>query len=215
MLNGNLFIDAPHGRLEAIYRPTNHEAERVALVLHPHPLYDGTMHNKVVYRAAKALRETGFEVLRFNFRGVGASTGSFDNGVGELEDARVALDYLLSDQPQAREVLVAGFSFGSVVGLRLGCHDPRVDWMLAIGMPARYSNLEFLAGCTKPKFFIHGELDEIAPLAPLQQLLSELPAGGGNRLDTVPGAGHFFDEQSRELMELVAASVRRAGSEAS
>src|SRR5215831_3927756 len=120
---GNLFIPATHGRLEAIYRPKNDQAERVALVLHPHPLHGGTMHNKVVFRAAKALQESGFEALRFNFRGVGQSTGQYDEGRGETDDARVALDYLLSTQPQAREVIVAGFSFGSVAGLRLGCGD--------------------------------------------------------------------------------------------
>ncbi len=207
MLKGNFFIDAPHGRLEALYRPENHEAERVALVLHPHPLYSGTMHNKVVYRTAKALQDSGYETLRINFRGVGASTGSFGDGIGELEDARIALDFLLSDQPRAREVVVAGFSFGSVVGLRLGCADPRVDWILAIGMPARYSNLGFLDSCTKRKFFLHGELDDIAPLGPLKDLLSRLPADGGNRLETIAGAGHFFDDHGQELMAMVGRSV--------
>src|SRR5262249_59084965 len=103
---GNLFIPAPHGQLEAIYRPSNEMAERVALVLHPHPLHGGTMHNKVVFRAAKALQESGIETLRFNFRGVGKSTGEFDQGIGEVDHARIALDFLLDSQPRAREVIV-------------------------------------------------------------------------------------------------------------
>jgi len=179
---GNLFIPAPHGQLEAIYRPRNEQAERVALVLHPHPMGGGTMHNKVVFRAAKALQESGFETLRFNFRGVGASTGEYDEGRGERDDARIALEYLLQQQPHAREVIVAGFSFGSIVGLNIGCGDARVDKLIAIGAPARMDNLDFLRDCTKPKLFVHGVEDEIAPLAPLEEFLSELPATSDHRL---------------------------------
>ena len=113
MFVGRTLIPAPHGQLEAIYHPPAEPAERVALVLHPHPLYGGTMHNKVVYHAAKALEAAGFVTLRFNFRGVGASTGQHDRVGGASEDARVALDYLLAQQPAARAVLVAGFSFGA------------------------------------------------------------------------------------------------------
>ena len=200
---GNLFIPAPHGRLEAIYRPKSEQAERVALVLHPHPMHGGTMHNKVVFRAAKALGEVGFETLRFNFRGVGASTGEYDEGKGECDDARVALDYLLSVQPHAREVLLAGFSFGSVVGLRVGCADERVQRLIAIGAPARLSTLEFLQDCTKPKFFVHGELDEIAPLAPLEDILQQLPATTNYQLVRIANAGHFFDDQANELMTAI------------
>lgn len=200
---GNLFIPAPHGRLEAIYRPKSEQAERVALVLHPHPMHGGTMHNKVVFRAAKALGEVGFETLRFNFRGVGASSGEYDEGKGECDDARVALDYLLSVQPHAREVLLAGFSFGSVVGLRVGCADERVQRLIAIGAPARLSTLEFLQDCTKPKLFVHGELDEIAPLAPLEDILQQLPATTNYQLVRIANAGHFFDDQANELMTAI------------
>lgn len=200
---GNLFIPAPHGKLEAIYRPQNAQAERVALVLHPHPLFGGTMHNKVVFRAAKALQESGFETLRFNFRGVGHSTGEHDNGLGETDDARIALDYLLTEQSRAREIIIAGFSFGSIVGMRLGCADARVHRLIAIGAPARMSNLDFLRDCAKPKLFIHGEQDDIAPLAPLEAFLGELPASGNHSLVRIAGAGHFFDDQAEELMKAV------------
>ena len=200
---GNLFIPAPHGKLEAIYRPQNALAERVALVLHPHPLHGGTMHNKVVFRAAKALQEAGIETLRFNFRGVGHSTGQHDDGRGEGDDARIALDYLLTEQPQAREVIIAGFSFGSIVGMRVGCGDSRVDKLIAIGAPARMSSLEFLRECTKPKLFIHGTEDAIAPLVPLEEFLSTLPASSNYKLVRIAGAGHFFDDQAEELMKAV------------
>jgi alpha/beta superfamily hydrolase len=200
---GNLFIPAMHGRLEAIYRPKTNQAERVALVLHPHPLHGGTMHNKVVFRAAKALNECGFETLRFNFRGVGLSSGEYDEGRGECADAQVALDYLLDSQTNAREVIVAGFSFGSIVGLRVGCSDERVNRLIAIGVPARMGNLDFLAACAKPKLFIHGIEDDIAPLAPLEEFLTTLPAGSDFKLERIAGAGHFFDNHAGELMRTI------------
>jgi uncharacterized protein len=200
---GNFFIPAPHGQLEAIYRPTNHLAERVALVLHPHPLHGGTMHNKVVFRAARALNAAGYETLRFNFRGVGYSTGTFDEGAGEAEDARLALDYLLSKQPQARTVIVAGFSFGSAIGLRIGCGDPRVTKLIAIGAPVRMYDRAFLLACTKPKLFIHGTADEVAPLAPMEDLITSLPAENNWQLAKIAGAGHFFDDQLEALMKVV------------
>jgi alpha/beta superfamily hydrolase len=200
---GNLLIPAPHGHLEAIYRPDDEQAERVALVLHPHPQHGGTMHNKVVFRAARALQMAGFQALRFNFRGVGDSTGAFDGGRGEAEDARVALDYLLNEQPQAREVIIAGFSFGAAIGLRVGCHDARVHRLVAIGAPARSYDLSFLRDCLKPKLFIHGTEDEIAPLAPLEELLNSLPHENNYRLVRIPGAGHFFDDQLKDLMRAI------------
>lgn len=206
---GNLFIPAPHGLLEAIYRPKSNQAERVALVLHPHPLYQGTMHNKVVFRAAKALQESGFEPLRFNFRGVGLSTGKFDEGQGEYDDAVIALNYLLEDQPKAREVMIAGFSFGSVIGLRLGCSDDRVGRLIAIGVPARMGNLDFLIECSKPKLFIHGVEDDLAPMAPLEAFLNGLPAGSNHQLIRIAGAGHFFDDHAGELMRAIKDSVAK------
>lgn len=201
---GNLLIPCSHGQLEAIYRPHIEVAERVALVLHPHPQFGGTMHNKVVHRAARALEGCGFVTLRINFRGVGQSTGAYDEGQGETDDARTALDYLLTQQPQAREIIVAGFSFGSAVGLRLGCQDARVHRLIALGAPAKYYDFDLLANCRKPKLFVHGEEDVIAPLAPLLELLDQLPADNNFRLVRIAGAGHFFDDQLTELMQVIA-----------
>lgn len=201
---GNFFIPAPHGHLEVIYRPENHLAERVALVLHPHPLGGGTMHNKVVFRAARALNKAGYETLRFNFRGVGHSTGTFDDGAGEAEDARIALDYLLSKHPQARDVIVAGFSFGSAIGLRVGCADPRVTKLIAIGAPVRLHSRAVLLACNKPRLFIHGTKDELAPLAPIEELVNSLPPDTNCHLVKIEGAGHFFDDQLEDMMRVVA-----------
>ncbi len=204
---GNLYIPVSHGRLEAIYRPRTESAERVALLLHPHPLHGGTMHNKVVFRAARALQEAGFETLRFNFRGVGQSTGEFDDGRGECDDAVAALEYLVFHQPRAREVVIAGFSFGSIVGLKVGCCDPGIHSLIAIGAPARFIDKDLLRECGKPILFIHGAEDDIAPLEPLKNTLETLPLSADQRLVVIEGAGHFFDDHSKELIEAIKAFV--------
>ena len=208
MFAGKTLIPTDHGQLEAIYRPSAEDAARVALVLHPHPLYGGTMHNPVVFHCARALHEAGFETLRINFRGVGESSGAYDDGQGEIDDARVALDYLLRQQPMAREVLVAGFSFGAAIGLRLGCTDPRVQRIVAIATPAGHYDLGFLARCTKPKLFVHGDRDDVAPLAMLRDALDRL-AVPAFELRVIAGTGHFFDGHLDELRAAVQGFVGR------
>src|SRR5918911_3646905 len=132
---GNLFIDAPHGRIEAIIKEPRGAARGAALVLHPHPLHGGTMHNKVVFRTARGLEDAGLATLRINFRGVGQSTGAHTAARGgEQEDARVALDYLVEKYP-ALPVFLAGFSFGARVGLEVGTRDPRVGFLIGVGTP--------------------------------------------------------------------------------
>jgi len=201
-LRGNILIPAPHGRLEAIYRPKSAAAERVALVLHPHPQYQGTMHNKVVFRAARTLERAGFETLRFNFRGVGRSSGSYGGGGGEAEDTRIALDFLLEQHPRAADVLIAGFSFGAAVGLKVGCGDPRVQRLIAIGTPALRADLSFLTGCAKPILFIHGERDPIAPLEPVERLVAELSPASAT-LVRIPEADHFFAQRLDQLEQAI------------
>lgn len=201
MFAGRQLIPAPHGQLEAVYRPATDRAPRVALVLHPHPLYGGTMHNKVVYRLAKALERADVVTLRFNFRGVEGSSGGYDEGRGEIDDARTALDWLLQRQTAAREVIVAGFSFGAAIGLRFGCADDRVDRLIAVGTPARWLTGAGLAACAKPVAFIHGALDDVAPLADVERLVDASPAAT-TALHVIPGAGHFFDGHLDELERL-------------
>lgn len=213
MYAGKTLVPADHGQLEAIYRPSQDDAGRVALVLHPHPVYGGTMHNPVVFHCAKALEAAGFETLRINFRGVGESTGTWDEGRGEYDDAVAALDFLLTEQKAAREVLIAGYSFGSAIGLRLACSDPRVHRAVAVAAPVRLLDMSFLTTCTKPKLFVHGSMDDLAPLAPLQAMLDDGVAPPAE-LRVVPGASHFFESGRDEMAEAVQAWAEVAGSTA-
>src|ERR1041384_4506467 len=168
---GNLFIPAPHGKLEAILKPPRVEPARgVALVLHPHPLGGGTMHNKVVFRAAAALNDAGFVTLRINFRGVGQSTGTHDEGYGERDDVRAGLDYLSSNYPDQR-ITLCGFSFGARVGLEVGIDDDRVQRLISIGTPIDKYDFNFLEHCRKPILFVHGEHDEYGNVDKLRELV--------------------------------------------
>ena len=185
----NLFLDGRAGRLEAILWRPPAPAPLAALVCHPHPLFGGTMHNKVVYQAAKSLDTLGLPVLRFNFRGAGLSAGTHDRGGGEQEDVKAALDFLATEFP-GLPLLLAGFSFGSWVGLRVGCVDQRVQELIGIGTPVNSSDFSYLRNCDKPKLFVHGANDEHGDVVKLEQLVESLP--GDNRLVVVPGAEHFF-----------------------
>ena len=162
---------------------------RVALVCHPHPLFGGTMHNKVVYQAAKSLDALGFPVLRFNFRGAGASEGAHDRGHGERDDVRAALDFLTNEFP-ATPVVLAGFSFGSWVGLRVGCEDQRVTELIALGAPVDQTDFSFLGKCSKPKLFVQGGNDEHGAVEKLKKVVAGIP--GENKVVVVEGADHFF-----------------------
>ena len=185
----NLFLEGPVGRLEAILWKPPGPARLAALVCHPHPLFGGTMHNKVVYQAAKSLDTLGSPVLRFNFRGAGLSAGTHDRGGGEQEDVKAALDFLATEFPDI-PLLLAGFSFGSWVGLRVGCADQRVRELIGLGTPVNSSDLSYLRHCDKPKLFVHGAIDEHGDVGKLEQLVESLP--GENRLVVVAGAEHFF-----------------------
>ncbi|MEO8602058.1 MAG: hypothetical protein ABI629_05725 [bacterium] len=165
------------------------------------------MHNKVVYHAAKALEDVGFVTLRINFRGVGASSGAYDEGRGEADDARVGLAGLLADQPAARDVLLAGFSFGASIALRVGCAEARVRRLISIGTPAGWLSPETLAGCAKPIGFVHGAVDDVTPLAALQALLAATRRGAATQLQVIPAAGHFFSGQFEALRAAVAAAA--------
>ncbi|HET6670339.1 MAG TPA: alpha/beta fold hydrolase, partial [Pyrinomonadaceae bacterium] len=153
---GNLFIPVSHGRLEAILKEPGDPPRGVALVLHPHPLGGGTMHNKVVFRATAALNELGLTTLRINFRGVGQSTGTHDEGRGEVEDVRAGLTYLEKNHPHLPMTL-CGFSFGARVGLEVGITDERVVNLISIGTPLDKYDFSFLETCRKPILLVHGE----------------------------------------------------------
>jgi uncharacterized protein len=203
---GNLLIPAPHGKLEAIIKAPREQAQirGVALVLHPHPQHGGTMHNKVVFRAASALNDAGLVSLRINFRGVGQSTGTHDDGIGEREDVLAALDYLSREYP-GQEITLAGFSFGSRVGLDVGLSDNRVVRLIGLGVPVSMYDVSFLENCRKPILFVHGDHDEFGNVEDLRRLVSRLPAEAQAELVVIEDADHFFeghlDEMKRAITE--------------
>ena len=212
----SLFLDGPAGRLEALLNTGAENATHAALVCHPHPLFGGTLHNKVVFHTMKALNSFGFPVLRFNFRGAGLSHGEHDEGNGEVEDVRAALNWL--DAEFHLPLVFAGFSFGAAVGLRAACSDSRVKAAIAVGIPAgpvaagtevpRTYTLDFLRECAKPKLFVSGARDQFGPRATLEALVASVPEP--KKLVLVEGADHFFEGRLRELREAIEQWVKTA-----
>jgi alpha/beta superfamily hydrolase len=199
----SFFLEGPVGRLEALlWTAPVADPNWVALVCHPHPLYGGTMHNKVVYQAAKALHQRGASVLRFNFRGTGLSEGEHDRGVGEQDDVRAALDYLAAEFP-GKPITLAGFSFGSWVGLRVGCEDSRVSRLIGLGLPVNNVDASYLRKCAKPKLFIQGGEDQFGSRENLEALFATMPEP--KRLVFVEGADHFFTGQLDEVGTAISA----------
>ena len=191
-------IPVSHGHLEAPSGTLRENPAGGAVFCHPHPVQGGTMHTKAVYRAGQALNEVGLRTLRFNFRGVGCSTGSYDDGIGEEEDVRAALDWLelgLPDQP----LVVGGLSFGSMVGLKVGVDDPRVVALVALGTPIHVYDYSYLAGTEKPVLVVQGEHDEYGSSREVEEVLGAL--GSHVTVRSVPGAGHLFEGHLEELQE--------------
>jgi len=201
----------PAGRLEALLNSGRGDASYSALICHPHPAGGGTMHNKVVYHTMKAFSSFGLPVLRFNFRGTGLSEGQHDNGRGEKDDVRAALNWL--EINFRRPILFAGFSFGSQVGLRACCGDTRVKGLIGLGLPVRAVGREykygFLPKCVAPKLFISGDHDEFGPREELAQVWERAPEP--KRLVWIEGADHFFQgtkESPRAKLSRMQAEIR-------
>jgi alpha/beta superfamily hydrolase len=201
----SLFLQGPAGRLEALLWTVPEPAPLAAVVCHPHPLYGGTLHNKVVFHVARALHELGLPVLRFNFRGVGLSEGTHDGGRGEQDDVRAALDWLAAQQP-GRPLVLAGFSFGAAVGLRVGCNDPRVVDLIGLGLPVAHAAVDFLHTCQRPLLLVHGEQDQFGPVERVRALAAEL--GPRARLVVVEGVDHFFTGRLEEVERAVESWMR-------
>ncbi len=200
----SLFLDGPAGRIEALLNMGSANPTHAAVVCHPHPLFGGTLHNKVVFHATKALQGFGFPVLRFNFRGTGLSEGEHDEGRGELDDVRTALDWLAKEF--SLPLVFAGFSFGAAVGLRASAEDSRVVGLIGLGTPVvavenRTYDLEFLQGCTLPKLFISGDRDQFGPRAKLEAFVASLPEP--RQLTFIPGADHFFEGRLSEMRKVI------------
>jgi uncharacterized protein len=208
----SFFLDGPAGRLEALLNLGADNASHAALVCHPHPVYGGTLHNKVVFHTMKALNSFGFPVLRFNFRGAGLSEGEHAHGEGELDDVRAALDWL--EHQYRQPILFAGFSFGAAVGLRAACPDERVRALISLGTPVapidgRRYDFDFLGACPKPKLFVSGSRDQFAPKAQLAHLIESVAEP--KKLVFIEAADHFFEGRLRELRETIEGWVRDSG----
>lgn len=202
-------LDGPAGQLEALLNSGAESASHAALVCHPHPVFGGTMHNKVVFHAMKALNSFGFPVLRFNFRGTGLSQGEHDHGRGEIDDVRAALEWL--DHEFHLPLIFAGFSFGAAVGLNAACADNRVQALIGLGTPVapvddRSYEFDFLRSCDKPKLFVSGSRDQFGPRALLERLVSFVHEP--KRLVIIESADHFFEGRLREMREAVEAWIR-------
>lgn len=197
-----MYIPVSHGRLEALVKGPAGPARGAAVVCHPHPIHGGTMHTKAVYRAAQAFNDAGLVALRFNFRGVGASTGSYDEGIGERNDLEAALDWLEAEYPEL-PLFAGGFSFGSVVGLSVGVDDERVVALFGLGLPVDMDlyDYSFLAETDKPILVVQGENDEFGPGDRVSKLLAAL--GTHITLVRIPGADHYFTDRLDELRATV------------
>ena len=202
------FIPGPVGRLEALLNAGEPEASHCALVCHPHPMYGGRMHNKVVFALTKALNGLGYPVLRFNFRGADLSEGQHDFGRGEVEDVRAGLDWL--DHEFHLPIIFAGFSFGAATGMRAACPDARVVALIAAGTPVsvedRVYDYSFLHGCNKPKLFISGSEDEHGPQAELEKIVAV--AAEPKKFVLVEGVDHYFAGKLDEVRKAVEVWMR-------
>ena len=206
-----VIFPGPDGRLEGRYHPQKAKDAPIAIILHPHPLYGGTMNNKVVYNLHYAFHRIGFTCLRFNFRGVGRTQGEYDQGIGELSDAAAALDYLQSLNANAKNCWVAGFSFGAWIGMQLLMRRPEIAGFVSVAPPANQYDFSFLAPCPSSGLILSGSADRVVPPADVAVLADKLKQQKGITIThkTIEGAGHFFDPGMDEMIATVDAYVRQ------
>ena len=201
----------PAGRLEGRFQPAKRKNGPIALVLHPHPQFGGTMNNQVVYALYYLFVERGFSVLRFNFRGVGRSQGYFDNGPGELSDAASALDWLQLQNPDSRSCWIAGVSFGTWIAMQLLMRRPEIDGFICVAPPANLYDYSFLAPCPSSGLFVNGERDRVVPSASVAELAAKTKVQKGVKIEhaVVPEANHFFQDKIEELIKVTGVYVDR------
>lgn len=197
----DLLLNGPAGRLEAKLNINKSAHAPLALILHPHPLFGGTMNNKVVFNLYKSLYEKGFTTLRFNFRGVGKSEGTYDNGEGELHDAAAALDWFQNTFEKASSCWITGFSFGAWIGFQLLMRRPEVENFIAISPPASKYDFSFLSPCPRSGLIIQGTSDEVITESSVTALAKKLSLQKNIEIDykLIEGASHFFENHMDEL----------------
>ena len=200
-----VIFTGPAGRLEGRYHPAKQKNAPIAMILHPHPQFHGTMNHQIVYQCYYAFAHRGFSVLRFNFRGVGRSQGSFDHGTGELSDAASALDWAQTINPEARACWVAGFSFGAWIGMQLLMRRPEVDGFICVAPPSNLYDFSFLAPCPSSGLMVNGDKDRVVPSNSVAELTGKLKTQRGIKIDheIIPGANHFFENKTEELETVV------------
>ncbi len=200
-----VIFNGPEGRLEGRYQPGKTENAPIALILHPHPKYGGTMNNKVVYYLYHSFVRRGFAVLRFNFRGVGRSQGQYDNGIGELSDAAAALDWLQTFNKDAESCWIAGFSFGAWISMQLLMRRPEIEGFISVAPPASMYDFTFLAPCPSSGLIIQGSADEVIAESATKKLAEKLQSQKSITVDydLVPGANHFFENNLEELVKSI------------
>ena len=203
----DVMFTGPEGRLEGRYHQSKEEHAPIALILHPHPQYGGTMNHKVVFSLFHGFVNRGFSVLRFNTRGVGRSQGRFDNGMGELSDAAAALDWLQSMNADAKSCWIAGYSFGAWIGMQLLMRRPEIEGFISVAPPANLYDFSFLAPCPSSGLIIHGDKDAVVPAKDVTGLVEKLKTQKGIIIDQkiIAGANHFFDHKIEPLMQHVTA----------
>ena len=201
----DIIFNGPEGRLEGRYQPGKTANAPIALILHPHPQYGGTMNNKVVYHLFHAFAQRGFATLRFNFRSVGRSQGEFDNGTGELSDAASALDWLQTYNPDAPSAWIAGFSFGAWIAMQLLMRRPEIRGFIAVAPPANMYDFSFLAPCPSSGLIVQGSTDDIVTPVSIQKLVEKLQQQKAITIDhqTIDGANHFFEDRLDQLNGVV------------
>ena len=197
-----VIFNGPAGRLEGRYHPSKSKNAPLAIVLHPHSQFGGTMNNPIVYQLYYMFVERGFSVLRFNFRGVGRSQGNY-HGQDELSDAASALDWAQSFNPDARACWVAGVSFGAWIGMQLLMRRPEIEGFISVAPPAGKFDFSFLAPCPSSGLIIHGDQDRVALPKDVQALVDKLKTQKGITIEQqiIAGGNHFFDTKTEELLE--------------
>jgi alpha/beta superfamily hydrolase len=197
-----VIFTGPAGRIEGRYHPAKQKNAPIALILHPHPQFGGTMNHQIIYQLYYAFVHRGFSALRFNFRGVGRSQGNFDHGTGELSDSAAALDWAQSITPEAKSCWIAGFSFGAWIGMQLLMRRPEVEGFISIAPEPNRYDFSFLAPCPSSGLIIHGDKDIVAPAKDINTLVEKLKTQKGIVIEqkVVAGANHFFENKIDVLM---------------
>jgi uncharacterized protein len=206
-----VIFNGPEGRLEGRYQPAKKKGAPIAIVLHPHPQFGGTMNNQIVYQLFYTFLDRGFSVLRFNFRGVGRSEGTFDHGTGELSDAAAALDWMQAVNPDARSCWIAGVSFGAWIGMQLLMRRPEIEGFISIAAMANRYDFSFLAPCPSSGLFVHGDKDRVAPVNEVISVIDKVKVQKGVKLDheIIEGANHFFENRVDQLVGKVGTYLDR------